>query len=65
MYIDGGAKLKVIIQKQTDKLGDEFLDEEEVTADIELSGSDIIMEVDNVMYVIPLAAINGLLKSKN
>lgn len=52
--------MKVIIEKQTNKLGDEFLDEEEVIADIELSGNDIMVEVDNAMYVIPLAVINGL-----
>lgn len=52
--------MKVIIEKQTDKLGDEFLNGEEVTADIELNGKNIIMEVDNVVYVIPLAVIKGL-----
>ena len=52
--------MKVIIQKQMDELGDEFLDEEEVVADIGLSGDDITMKVDNVMYIIPLAVINGL-----
>lgn len=52
--------MKVVIQKQTNELGDEFLDDEEVIADIRLSGNDIIMKVDNVRYVIPLAVINGL-----
>lgn len=55
-----GVKLKVVIKKQMDKLGDEFLDEEEVTADIGLSSDEITMKVDDVMYVIPLAVINGL-----
>lgn len=52
--------MKVVIKKQKDKLGDEFLDEEDVTADIDLSGNDIIMSVDDVMYIIPLAVVNGL-----
>jgi hypothetical protein len=54
------TSLKVVIKKQTDKLGDEYLDEEDVVADIDLSGNDIIMSVDDVMYIIPLAVINGL-----
>jgi hypothetical protein len=56
----GGVKLKVIIQEQTDELGDEFLDEEEVTADIGLNRDDITMKVDNVLCIIPLAIINGM-----
>lgn len=52
--------MKVIIEKQTNKLGDEFLNEEEVTANIELSSRSITMEVDNVLYIIPMAVIKGL-----
>lgn len=52
--------MKVIIEKRTNKLGDEFLNQEEVTADIELGVKSIIMEVDNVLYIIPMAVIKGL-----
>jgi len=52
--------LKVIIEKQKDKLGDEYMGQEEVTANITLSDNNIIMEVDDALYVIPLAIIKGL-----
>ena len=52
--------LKVIIEKQKDKLGDEYMEQEEVTADITLSDNNIVMEVDDALYVIPLAIIKGL-----
>lgn len=52
--------MKVIIEKQKDKLGDEYMGQEEVTANITLSDNNIIMEVDDALYVIPLAIIKGL-----
>lgn len=60
--------MKVVIEKQTDKLGDEYMDQEEVPADISLVDNSfgqrrdrsLIIEVDNVLYIIPFAIIKGL-----
>ena len=60
--------MKVIIEKQTDKLGDEYLEQEEVAADITLIDNtfgqrrdrNLIIEVDKALYIIPFAIIKGL-----
>lgn len=52
--------MKVIIEKLKDKLGGEYLEQEDVIADIRLTDDNIIMEVDNSLYVVPLAIIKGL-----
>lgn len=58
----------MFIEKQTDKLGDEYLEQGEVSADIRLVENtfgqrrdrNLIIEVDNALYVIPYALIKGL-----
>lgn len=52
--------MKIAIKKQTDKLGDEYLDEEEVYADIWKSGDDLAIEVDEKLYIIPFKLITCL-----
>ncbi len=52
--------MKIIIDKETDKLGDEYLHQEEVTANIGMNDENLLLEVDDVQYIIPLAIIKGL-----
>lgn len=52
--------MKIIIDKETDKLGGEYLHQEEVTANIWMNDENILLEVDDAQYIIPLAIIKGL-----
>jgi len=52
--------MKIVIEKQTDKLGDEYLEQEEVIADIRRNDDELIVEVDNVLYVIPFKLVKCL-----
>lgn len=60
MMIYGGINLEVFVEKQMDKLGDEYLEQDKVVADITLNGKDVIIEVDHNLYIIPLAIIKAL-----
>jgi hypothetical protein len=52
--------MKIIIEKQTDKLGDEYLEQEDVVADILRNNDELIIEVDDRLYVIPFKIIKCL-----
>ena len=54
-------RMKVIIQKQFDKSGDEYLNEEEVTADIKSMDDTLFVDVDDVLYEIPIEVLKGVL----
>lgn len=57
---NGDTKMKVVIEKETDLLGDEYLHQEEVTANIGMNDKNLLLEVDDAQYIIPLAIIKGL-----
>ena len=52
--------MKIVIEKKTNKLGDEYLDEEEIIADIWRDDDRLIIEVDNTRYIIPFKIITCL-----
>jgi phosphoribosyl-ATP pyrophosphohydrolase len=52
--------MELIIKKQTDKLGEEYLNQEDVIADIRRNGEKLIVEVDDTMYIIPFDIIAHL-----
>jgi len=57
--------MKIIIEKQFDCLGDEYLQQENnVVADIYTHKNELIIKVDGVLYAIPKIAVEAVMNSK-
>lgn len=56
--------MKVLITKQSNLCGSEYLSEDEVIAKLSISDRNLYIELDNVMYEIPLAMVSALVLSK-
>lgn len=54
--------MKIIIEKQYDNLGGEFLKQDEVVAEIYMNSDELILKVDDVMYAIPKLMIKALIQ---
>jgi len=52
----------IIIEKQFDKIGDEYMQEEKVQADIRKCGNNIVIETEDKLFTIPVEVFNGIMK---
>ncbi len=53
--------MKILIEKRYDKVGDDYLKEDEVVVDIYTHKDEVIMKVDGALYAIPKIVIKALL----
>ena len=53
--------MKVIIKKQFDKCGDEYLDETDFEIGVEKVDDDIIIEFEDTLLIIPVSVFFGIL----
>lgn len=54
--------MKIVIEKQYDELGGEFLQQDEVVAEIYANADELIIKVDDVLYAIPKIVVKALLQ---
>ena len=52
--------MKIVIEKQYDELGGEFLQQDEVVAEMYTNDDELIIKVDGVLYAIPKLVIKAL-----
>jgi len=52
--------MKIIIEKQFEKLGDGYLQSENIEVDIRASDKYIVIELDEEMYFIPKEVFTGI-----
>ena len=52
--------MKIIIKKQFDKSGEEYLDEEEIEIEINKEDDEILLETGKELLIIPLEAFIGI-----
>jgi hypothetical protein len=52
--------MKYIVEKQFDKLGDNYNQNKDIEMEIRESDPNIIIEVDDVMYLIPKVVFSGI-----
>jgi len=53
--------MKILIEKLYDKVGDDYLKEDEVVVDIYTHKDEVIMTIDGALYAIPKIVIKALL----
>lgn len=53
--------MKIIVERQYNELGGEYLNQDEVEMEIRKYNEEIIIEMDGSMYSIPIEVFKGLL----
>ncbi len=57
--------MKVIIEKQYHELGDEYMEQTGVGADVWENQGDLFIEMEGAMYRLPDELLNGVIKQKS